>query len=143
MKTQKVILVLAISLGILSTSCNNDSDNNNNGNNTLPLEGKWNATKVGTIVAGQEILIDPPQNEDGCQKDYLEFYADNSVTAGDYDSSDSPCVLQTATGTYTKSGNTLTTVIDGTNRTETILNLTDTQLKLKDESGAIAVFTKA
>lgn len=140
MKT-RIIIAITTFLSLITIGCDN-SDNNNGSDSSVSLVGKWNAYKVGTIVAGQEILTNPPQNEDGCEKDYIEFKADNTLIAGDYDSSESPCQLRTQAGTYTRSGNTIVTVIDGTNRTEQILNLTATELKVKDETGAIAVFTK-
>lgn len=140
MKT-RIILALTFCLSLITLSCDN-SDNNNGSDNSVSLVGKWNAYKVGTIIGGQEILTNPPQNEKGCEKDYIEFKVDNTLIAGDYDSSESPCQLQIQAGTYTRSGGTIVTVIDGTNRTEQILNLTATELKIKDETGAIAVFSK-
>lgn len=137
---KKLSLILLFTIGLLTTSCSNDD--NNGGDTTIPLVGKWNVSKVGTIVAGQEILTDAPQNESGCNKDYIQFESDNTVTAGDYSSDVSPCALTTQSGTYSRTGNQLTTVIDGTNRTETILNLTASELKVKDETGAIVLFTR-
>lgn len=136
------VFVSAISIALFTISCDNDGDNNG-GTTSAPLVGKWNVTKVGTTVAGQEVLIDPPQNESGCAKDYIEFNNNNTATAGDYDSSNNPCQLTTTSGTYSRTGNQLTTVIDATNRTEEILNLTETELKVRDETDAIVVFTKA
>lgn len=141
MKKLSILLTVVLTFGLFATSCNDDD--NNGGSTIAPIVGKWNLTKIGTLVAGNEVLIDPPQNENGCSKDYLKFDLDDTVTAGDYDSTDTPCALTTTSGTYVKSGGTLTTVIDGTTRTEEILNLTATELKLKDETGAIAVFTRA
>lgn len=136
------ILFMVMGLTLLTTSCNNDDDNNNGSDTSVPLVSKWNFSKIGSTVAGQEVLIDPPQNEDGCAKDYIEFNADNTATAGNYDSTNNPCELTTQSGTYSRTGNQLTTVINGTNRTQEILNLTATELKVTDETDAIVVFTR-
>lgn len=139
MKNRLILLVLTVSFGLFLSSCNSDD---NEGETLAPLAGKWNITKIGTTVAGQEFLIDPPQNQSGCDKDYLEIKLDNTLTAGDYNSTDTPCALATKSGIYSRSHNNFTTVIDGTTTTEDIVNLTLTELKLKDSSGAILVFTR-
>jgi len=139
MKNRSIVFTLALGLGLFYASCSND---NNGGSTVAPLAGKWNFSKIGTTVGGQEVLTDPPQNESGCNKDYLDFNTNNTVTAGNYDSSNSPCALTTQSGTYVRSGNHITTVIDGTTVSEEILNLTLTELKVKDSSGGIVVFTR-
>ncbi|MFV8347869.1 lipocalin family protein [Flavobacterium sp. ZB4P13] len=133
-----MLLVLVLSIGLFATSCSDD----NEGETLAPLAGKWNITKVGSTVSGQEILIDPPQNESGCAKDYLELKLDNTATEGDYDSSVSACALETNAGIYSRSHNNLTTVIDGVTTTKDIVNLTLSELKVKDANGAIIVYTR-
>jgi hypothetical protein len=133
-----MLLVLVLSIGLFATSCSDD----NEGETLAPLAGKWNITKVGTTVSGQEFLIDPPQNESGCAKDYLELKLDNTATEGDYDSSVSACALETNAGIYSRSHNNLTTVIDGVTTTKDIVNLTLSELKVKDVNGAIIVYTR-
>lgn len=139
MKNRSIVFTLALGIGLFLSGCSSD---NNGGSTLAPLTGKWNFSKIGTTIAGQEVLTDPPQNESGCYKDYLEFHSDNTVTAGNYDSGSSPCALTTQSGTYVRTDNHITTVIDGTNVSEEILNLTLTELKVKDTSGAIAVFVR-
>lgn len=138
MKKRSMLLVLVLSIGLFATSCSDD----NEGETLAPLAGKWNITKVGSTVSGQEILIDPPQNESGCAKDYLELKLDNTATEGDYDSSVSACALETNAGIYSRSHNNLTTVIDGVTTTKDIVNLTLSELKVKDANGAIIVYTR-
>ncbi|WP_235831733.1 lipocalin family protein [Flavobacterium rhamnosiphilum] len=133
-----MLLALVLSIGLFATSCSDD----NEGETLAPLAGKWNITKVGSTVSGQEILIDPPQNESGCAKDYLELKLDNTATEGDYDSSVSACALETNAGIYSRSHNNLTTVIDGVTTTKDIVNLTLSELKVKDANGAIIVYTR-
>lgn len=140
MKNRSILLALVLSIGLFTTSCSNDD---NGGETLAPLAGKWNITKVGTTVSGQEFLVDPPQNEDGCEKDYLDLKLDNTLTDGDYDSSTSPCALDTNAGVYSRSHNDLTTVRDGVTKVQDIVNLTLTELKLKDANGVIMVYTRA
>ena len=127
MKNRSIILALVVSIGLFATSCNNDS---NGGETLAPLSGKWDITK------------DPPQNQSGCDKDFLNLKLDNTVVEGDYDSTISPCALSTKNGIYSRSHNNLTTVINGISKTQDIVNLTLTQLKLKDATGAISQYTR-
>lgn len=139
MKNRSLLFAFALSFGLFATSC---SDDDNEGETLAPLVGKWNITQVGTTIAGQEYLIDAPQNESGCDKDYLDLKIDNDVNQGDYDSTDSPCELITKTGTFSRSHNNLTTVIDGVSKTQDIVNLTLSELKLKDANGVIEVYER-
>lgn len=139
MKNLSILLVLALSTGLFTASCSSDD---NEGETLVPLTGKWNITKVGTTVAGEETLVDPPQNESGCNKDYLDLNIDNTLTEGDYDSTISNCALGTNSGIYSRSHNNLTTVIDGVTTTKDIANLTVTELKLKGANGDIIVYTR-
>lgn len=139
MKNRSILLALALTFGLFATSC---SDDDNEGETIVPLAGKWNITQVGTVVNGQEVLVDAPQNQAGCDKDFLELKTDNSLNQGDYDSTIAPCTLFTDTGIYSRSHNDLTTVIDGVTKVQDIVNLTLNELKLRDASGAIEVYTR-
>ena len=139
MKNRIKLFALLLSLGLVSTSCNNDD---NEGETLAPLAGKWNVSQVGTLVNGQEVLVDAPQNESGCDKDYLDLNADNTLEEGDYDSTLAPCAIYTKAGIYSRSHNNLTTVVDGVSTTKDIMNLSLTELKLKGADGAIIVYVK-
>ena len=139
MKNRSILLALALTFGLFATSC---SDDDNEGETIVPLAGKWNITQVGSVVNGQEVLVDAPQNQAGCDKDFLELKTDNSLNQGDYDSTIAPCTLFTDTGIYSRSHNDLTTVIDGVTKVQDIVNLTLNELKLRDASGAIEVYTR-
>lgn len=139
MKNRSILLALVLSIGLFATSCSNDD---NDGETLIPVAGKWNITQVGTTVNGQEFFVDPPQNESGCDKDYLDLNLDNSLTEGDYDSTISPCALTTNDGIYSRSHNDLTTVIDGVTTTKDIVNLTLTELKLRDSNGGLIVYVR-
>lgn len=139
MKNRSLLFAFALTIGLFATSC---SDDDNEGETLLPVIGKWNVSKVGTIIAGEEVLINAPQNEAGCDKDYIDLKIDNDVNEGEYDSTDSPCELLTKTGTFSRSHNNLTTTIDGVTKTQDIMNLTLSELKVRDAAGFITVYEK-
>ncbi|CAM4112307.1 MULTISPECIES: hypothetical protein [Flavobacterium] len=138
---KKRILLVAITLGmsLFTTSCNNDD---NEGETIVPLTGKWSISKVGVIVGETETLVDAPQNEVGCDRDYMELKTDNNVIEGDFDSSIDPCALFTDSGIYSRSHNNITKVIDNVTTVQDIVNLTFTELKLKDADGNVEVYTR-
>lgn len=139
MKNRSLLFAFALTIGLFATSC---SDDDNGGETIVPLAGKWNLMQVGTVVAGEEILVDAPQNEEGCAEDYMDLKVSDEVVLGDYDSTDAPCELTTTTGVYVRSDNNLTTVFGDESRTQDIVNLTITELKLRDASGAIEVYER-
>ncbi|GGD28894.1 lipocalin family protein [Flavobacterium orientale] len=139
MKNRSLLFALALSIGLFTASC---SDDDNDGETLLPVIGKWNITKVGSVINGQEVLFDAPQNEPGCDKDYIDLKIDNDVNQGEYDSTTTACQLITKTGSYSRSHNNLTTTIDGVTKVQDIMNLTLSELKLKDASGIISVYEK-
>jgi hypothetical protein len=138
MKTKSILFAIVLGIGIFVTSCSND----NGGETLAPLVGKWNITKVGTTVGGVETLVDAPQNESGCDHDYLNLKLDNTVIMGDYDSSVSACALTTDAGIYSRSHNNITIVINGVTTVQDIVNLSLSELKLKDASGVISVYIR-
>ncbi|OOG63009.1 lipocalin family protein [Flavobacterium sp. A45] len=140
MKTRKsIIFALALSIGLFATSCN--STDENEGATIAPIEGKWGIVKVGFDNNGVETLADPPQNQSGCDHDYINLKIDNTMTSGDYNSAVSPCALTTVSGTYTRSGGKLTIVTSGVTTTYDIVNLTVSELKLK-QGNAISVYIR-
>ena len=139
MKNGIKLFALLLSIGLVSISC---SDDDNEGETLAPLAAKWNISQVGTTVNGQEVLVDAPQNESGCNRDYLDLNSDNTLEEGDYDSTLAPCAIYTKAGIYSRSHNNLTIVVDGVSTTRDIVNLTLTELKLRDSSGGIQVYSK-
>lgn len=124
------------------SSCDKDDDKYE-----LPaatLTGKWFYSKVGTTIGGAEVLGDYDGNETGCSKDYIELGNGGQYADVDYDSTDSPCEVFTDTGSYAVTGNTVVIDTGEDTVTATLLNLSYTELKLKDnDSGAIVVFTRS
>jgi hypothetical protein len=139
MKTKNILFVLVLSIGLFATSCN--SNDENEGDTIAPIEGKWSIVKVGTNVNGVETLTDPPQNVSGCDHDFIDLKINNTLISGDYDSTVSPCALTTVSGTYSKGDSKVTTVINGVTTTYDIVNLTLTDLKLRN-GNAISVYIR-
>lgn len=138
MKTKSIILALALSIGLFITSCTTDD---NGGETLAPVVGKWGIVKVGTNINGVETLGDPPQNTSGCDHDFINLKIDNTMASGDYSSIISPCALTTVSGTYSKGDSKLTTVINGVTTTYDIVNLTLSELKLR-QGNAISVYNR-
>jgi hypothetical protein len=139
MKTRSLLFVLALSIGLFVTSCH--SNDANEGDTIAPIEGKWSIVKVGTNVNGVETLGDPPQNVSGCDHDFIDLKVNNTLISGDYDSAVSPCALTTVSGTYSKGDSKVTLVINGVTTTYDIVNLTLSELKLKN-GNAISVYIR-
>lgn len=144
MKTSSILkrstlFAVVLGLGFLGTSCNDDE---NEGETLAPLAGKWRISKVGTTISGTETLIDAPQNEEGCERDFMDLKTDNTVVEGDYDSTLDPCALFTDNGIYSRSNNNLTRVVEGVTTTQDIVNLTLSELKLRDASGNVEVYIR-
>jgi len=137
MKTKRLLFALILSIGLFATSCSSDD---NEGETLVPLEGKWELSKTGTVIGGTETLVDPIENQSGCNKDYLELKLDNTAHVGDY--STSACTLTVQSGIYSRSHNNITTVINGVTKTQDIVNLTLKELKVKDAAGVITVYTR-
>lgn len=144
MKTKSILFLSALTLflGVSTTSCDKDEDEYQ-----LPaatLTGKWFYSKVGTVVGGAEILADYGDNETGCSKDYVEFGSNNEYADVDYDSTDSPCEVFATTATYAVTGNTIVVDFGDTTTTGTLLNLSYTELKIKDnDTNEITVYTRS
>ncbi|WP_276381590.1 lipocalin family protein [Flavobacterium sp. H4147] len=137
MKIKSILLGL-LSISFFAVSCSNDD---NEGETIVPLQGKYNLSKTGTIVNGQEVLVDAPQNESECSRDYLELKLSNVAVIGDYDGDN--CALTETTGTYVRSHNDLTITIGNVSSVSDIMNLTNKELKIKDKTtGIITVYTR-
>lgn len=138
MKTKRILFALLLSMGLFATSCSSDD---NEGETLVPLESKWDLSKTGGVIGGTETLVDAPQNQTGCRKDYIDLKLDNKIENGDYNGGD--CTLTTTSGIYSRSHNDLTIVVNGVTQVSDIMNLTNKELKLKDKAtGIITVYTR-
>ena len=118
-KTLVILFIASLSL----VSCNDDDENVFSGN----LLGKWNYSKEGEIVNGQEVLTNY-EHETGCAKDNVEFKSNGTFVNTDYFGDN--CVEDQAEGTYTRNGNTIVASSYGESTTLTIKQLNSTMLKI-------------
>jgi len=139
MKKLSILTLSFVALSMTLVSCS--KDDNNGSTTSASLVGKWEYSKEGSTVNGQEFLVAYMGNETGCSKDYIDVTA-TSVADVDYDSTDNPCEMFTDTYSYTRTGNTLTLTVSGMEFTSTIVTLTSTELKIKDADGFITVYTR-
>lgn len=129
MKTK--LFFLAVMSVFLFNSCSSDDS-------SASIVGIWKFNRVGGIISGEEVLT-PYENQEGCGKDNTEFRANGSVV-DTYYSSD--CEAVPHVGTYTKQGKTLTLTFSNGPNTFTILKLTSTILKVKNDEGSIVELIK-
>jgi len=120
----KKITLLLIALSIFGCSKKDVSEE-------IPaptIEGKWQFTKEGGIVSGQEVLTDY-QHSAGCTKDFTEILTGGVLKDHYFNSS---CTESVDTGTWVKNNTTLTLNYPGESPTNAeILELTATTLKVK------------
>ena len=96
----------------------------------VPIEGKWQFTKVGTTFNNQEILMDY-EHSPGCSKDYIEILETKVVKTYNYDSQNN-CAATTESGTWSRTNNNLVlSYPNQPNKNGDILILTNTTLKVK------------
>jgi hypothetical protein len=117
----KKIILLAVALVSLATitSCSKDDD-------SASLQGKWQLSKYGTLVNGQEVLEDVVPDNDGCQQDYTLITATNSIYY-EFEDLGSGCEeFISEPVPYTRDGNIITSA-DGTAE---IKSLTGSTLKI-------------
>jgi hypothetical protein len=129
MKKLSILLLLVLISGTVFTSCTKDDSGPVD---MKYIEGKWNFNKS-TATSGAFTIpysTDYFKNEDGCNKDYVEFLAGGVAKYGNYTSG---CAFEEKTGTWVQSGNTITISVSGTsfNGTFNVASLSATELLLK------------
>jgi hypothetical protein len=117
----KKIILLAVALVSLATitSCSKDDD-------SASLQGKWEELKYGKLVNGQEVLEDVIPDVDGCNQDYVQITATNTIIH-QFEDLGSGCEETIGDPVpYTRNGNIITSS-DGTSE---IKSLTGSTLKI-------------
>ena len=124
-KMKKIFFMGAILASAVSfTSCSGDDDSNNG-----TIVGKWNFSIEKVTFGGQTVSEGAySDNEEGCNKDYLEFTETTAVN-GDYFGTD--CDFESYSSTYTRSGNTLTVTEDGDVSTVEVVSVNSNTLVLR------------
>ena len=135
MKNLKSLVLLFLVATVSLVSCNKDDDDATPTATTF--EGKWQYSKEGAIVNGQEVLTNYV-HASGCTKDYVEF-----LSAGvfkDHSFFGASCEEDVFTGTWSKNGSMVTVTADGDSSTAEIIELTATTLKVKyTDAGTVFV----
>ena len=129
MKKTSIIFLLTLILGTVFTSCTKDIS----GPVDLDfIEGKWNFNKSTVSSSGFTLPYTTNyfENEDGCNKDYIELLTGGIANYGNYSSG---CTLEQRVGTWSVSGTNLIIAVTGSsfNGTFEIASLSATELILK------------
>lgn len=126
MKRFKKLVVLFLAVSVSLVSCEGDDAN------TAALEGKWQFSKEGEIVNGQEVL-ETYEHEAGCTKDFLDFKAGGIFNDHYFEITEATCTEYLDTGTWSRNGNQLTISGEEGSQIVTIVELTTTTFKIKVE----------
>lgn len=136
MKKFTTVFFVALLTAMTMVSCDKEDDDDGDdsgsgsvGNNTLLIR-KWYFLSIdyGGVTDTYEHLCPT-------KKDFVEFKANNTVTFLDYD--EDCTVMSTDTGSWTRSGNNITANLGGNSQTLTIIELTNTRLRLRYTEGGI------
>lgn len=119
MKKLALLFVAILTAGV--SSCSKDDDAA-----SAELTGKWEYSKEGSIANGQEVLTDY-EHEANCAKDYVQINATQFVI---HNFDGTACIESTSSNSYTRSGNTIITTIDGMSFTGQIAQLNNSTLKI-------------
>jgi Lipocalin-like domain len=138
MKKIVLVFISMISIGLTTVSCDKDDDKETS------IEGKWIVSQEGEKVNGQEALL-PHTHATGCEKDYTLFNADGTAKDYDFTKVGTNCESKLTSYTYSRNGDQLKVNFGSGEQTGTIVNLTDSELKVSvtdDDGTSIVVFTK-
>ncbi len=140
MKKIKVVLATLIMAGLTLTSCSSDDSSGT----AASIVGKWNETKTVTKISGSTVT-QTYENEEGCDKDFVEFKAGGTLDRVTYftnASDDCEASSQTGVG-YTKTDDVL--VINGSiyEGTYEITKLSGSELRVvtEDNTGGTSFTT--
>jgi Lipocalin-like domain len=97
MKNRIILFVSLLVLGL--TSCGGDDGPSTSAN----IVGKWELFKTGDKDGGDEYL-ELYEHQAGCSKDNIEFFENGDFVTSSYFEG---CELESFSGTYSKSGNSL------------------------------------
>ncbi len=145
-----IYLFLAVVLTTsMSISCNSD-DNGQGGNNSSLIVGKWEITKTGVLIEGEEVLEDY-EHQEGCNRDFTEFTNNGKMLDYTYYNYGSGCEEDIYESVYSVSANSLNITTEGETFIAVIQTLNSNTLKVRgqyesDEHGlpviTIAVFKR-
>lgn len=134
MKKLVILFLSVLSSGLLLTSCSDDDGDG------ASIEGKWEFYEEGTSFMGAE-LLEPYEHTPGCEKDFIELFSGGNYQDVIHYNDGEGCLEDSSTGTWSRSGNTVTITSGGEANTVTILTLNDTTLKVSitEDIGGVPV----
>jgi len=119
-------LFLAVAFtGFGAISCSSDDDKGSSS-----IIGKWEITKTGFLLNGNEILEDY-EHQEGCSKDFTEFTNDGKMYDYSYFNYGNGCEEDVYESNYSLSGNTLNIIGEEEDVQATILTLNSSTLKVR------------
>lgn len=139
MKKFTTVFFVALLTAMTMVSCDKEDDDDEDGgddigsgsvgNNTLLIR-KWYyfSDTYGSVTDMYDHLCPT-------KKDFVEFKANNTFTTVDHD--EDCTVMDTYSGSWTRSGNNLTANLGGFSQTAAIIELTNTRLRLMYTEGGI------
>ncbi|WP_426486445.1 lipocalin family protein [Flavobacterium sp. 2] len=131
----KKLAFLFVSVGLLLSSCSSNDNDENNPEAKASIVGKWELTKGGNILNGNQLLL-PITPQGGCSNNQIEFLENGNYKELQYEYTNSKCKEYNNDGTWSKSDNTLKTKdILNNEVTYEILKLDETTLRLKITKG--------
>jgi hypothetical protein len=122
MKKLVVLFLSVLTSGVLLTSCSDDDE-------APSIEGKWEFYQEGISLGGVEQL-ELYEHTPGCEKDFVELFSGGNYQDVFHFNEGEACVEDSSTGTWSRSGNSLTITSGGESNTATIVTLNDTTLKV-------------
>ena len=130
MKKITILFLSVMTLGLSVTSCSSDDDDD-----SASIVGKWEYTKEGYSVAGQEDLEDY-EHLTQCGRDNIEFLTDGSFKTQFFEIEEEECITQNGNGEYVRDGKKLTikgTEEDPEESVSEILFIDENTLKIKTD----------
>lgn len=123
MKKLLILFLSVVGSGVLLTSCSDDDGDSGS------IVGKWEFYQEGLSVGGVEEL-DLYEHTPGCEKDFVELFSGGNYQDVFYYNNGEGCTEDTSTGTWSRSGNSLTITSGGETNTATIVTLNSSTLKV-------------
>ena len=123
MKKLVVLFLSVLTSGLLLTSCSDDDGDSGS------IEGKWEFYQEGFSFGGAEQL-ELYEHTAGCEKDFIDLKSGGNYEEVTYFNNGESCQDDIGTGTWSRSGNTISITFDGETFDGTIVTLNNTTLKV-------------
>jgi hypothetical protein len=124
MKKLVILFLSVVTSGFLLTSCSSSDDDE-----SVTINGKWEFYEQGISLGGIEQL-ELYEHTPGCEKDFVELFSSGNYQDVFYFNDGNVCAEESSTGTWSRSGNSLTITSAGETTIATIVTLNNTTLKI-------------